>query len=105
VAAAVDSLDAKLMAVLGVPPRSGSGVGIDPADEDFTSLEYLARSLRALAGSIDGAPAAPTQGDRAAMQSYQKILDADLATWNQIRTTDLPRLNSLLKQNGLPALE
>jgi photosystem II stability/assembly factor-like uncharacterized protein len=105
VMAAVDSLDAKLMAVLGVPPRSGPGVGSDPAEEDFTSLEYLGRSLRGLANSIDGAPAVPTQGDLAALQSNRKNLDADLASWNQIRTTDLPQLNSLLKQNGLPAVE
>jgi hypothetical protein len=40
-----------------------------------------------------------------AIQYERKTLDADLAGWNQIKATDLPQLNSLLKQNGLPAVE
>jgi photosystem II stability/assembly factor-like uncharacterized protein len=105
VVTAVDSLDSKLMVVLGAASRGGAGAGPGPANEDFTSLEYLGRSLPALANSIDGAPTAPTQGDMTAIENDRKISDADLASWNQIRTTDVLQLNSLLRQHNLPAVE
>jgi photosystem II stability/assembly factor-like uncharacterized protein len=102
---AADALDKKLLAVLGTQERPGAGGGPGPANEDFTTLGHLGRSLPMLAYSIDGAPASPTQGDLEAIQNARKVLDADVAGWNLIRTTDLPQLNSLLKQNNLPALE
>jgi hypothetical protein len=105
VAAAADSLDQKLMAVLGAPSREGAAAGPGVASDDFTSLEYLGRSLPALAFSIDGAPAAPTQGDLNAIANARKTLDADMAKWNQIKTSDMPQLNTLLRQNGLTAVE
>ena len=105
VAAAADALDQKLTAVLGESPREGVASGPGVTSDDFTSLEYLNRSLPMLAFSIDGAPAAPTQGDLAAIANARKTLDADVASWNQIKTSEVPRLNAVLQQNGLRALE
>ncbi|HTK96256.1 MAG TPA: hypothetical protein VL382_11535, partial [Terriglobales bacterium] len=100
VVAAADALDRQLMAVLGTATRFGQ-----PASEDFTSLEYLGRALPDLAGSISGAPVAPTRADLAAMQTYRRVLDAALAGWSRLKTAELPQLNGLLKQKGLPAVE
>jgi hypothetical protein len=101
---AIDGLDRKLMALLGATPR-GAGGGPGLASDDFTSLEYVGRSLSTLAFSISGAPAAPTQSDLDGIQNTRRILDSDLASWNQIKTSDLPQLNSTLHQNGLTAIE
>ena len=105
VATAIESLDTKLMAVLGTSPRTGAAAGPPPPSEDFTTLEYLNRTLPALSSSIDGAPAAPTDGDLRAIQNARKVLDTDLAAWNQIRTSDVPQLNSVLRANNLQAIE
>jgi hypothetical protein len=99
VLAAADALDAKLMAVLGAPRRYGV------PSNDFTSFEYLNSELSSLAGSLGGAPVAPTQGDLTAIQNDRRLLDSGLAKWNGLKTIDLPQFNSLLQQNGMPALQ
>jgi hypothetical protein len=104
VAASVDSLDRKLTTVLGASTR-GAGGGPGLASDDFSSLEYVGRSLSTLAFSINGAPAAPTHSDLAGIQNTRRILDSDLAAWNQIKSSDVPQLNSLLRQNGLSGVE
>jgi photosystem II stability/assembly factor-like uncharacterized protein len=104
VSASVEALDRKLMAMLGATTR-GSGGGPGLASDDFSSLEYAGRSLSTLAFSINGAPAAPTRSDLTGVQNTRRILDSDLATWNQIKSSDVPQLNSLLRQNGLSGVE
>jgi photosystem II stability/assembly factor-like uncharacterized protein len=104
VSGSVGALESKLTTLLGASPR-GAGGGPGLASDDFSSLEYVGRSLSTLNFSINGAPAAPTQGDLAGIQNTRRTLDADLTTWNQIKTTDLPQLNSVLRQNGLNAVE
>lgn len=100
---ALDSLDHRLVALLGSNQRAAAaGPGV--ASDDFTSLDYVVRSLGTLAGSVNGAPVAPTQSDVQGIQNTRKVLDSDLAAWDQLKS-DLPALNSLLRQNGLTALE
>ena len=99
VVAAADALDAKVMAVLGTPPTYGV------PSTDASSFEYLKSALSSLASSLSGAPAAPTQGELTAIQNDQRLLATDLSKWNEIKATELPRFNELLKQNGLPAME
>jgi hypothetical protein len=55
--------------------------------------------------SIESAPQAPTSGDLAALEQARRALAAALAAWNQIKTTGLPQLNSLLRRNNLPPIE
>jgi hypothetical protein len=102
---AVDALERKLAGLLGAQARSAPGMGPGAVNEDFTSFEYLGRTLPMLAYSIDGAPAAPTEGDLRALENARKIFDADLGKWNQITTTDVAQLNSVLRQNKLPTIE
>jgi hypothetical protein len=104
VSASAEALDRKLSAMLGATTR-GSGGGPGMTTDDFSSLEYVGRSLSTLAFSINGAPAAPTHSDLAGIQNTRRILDSDLATWNQIKSSDVPQLNSLLRQNGLSGVE
>jgi photosystem II stability/assembly factor-like uncharacterized protein len=99
VVTAADALDATLMAVLGTPRRFGV------PNDDVTSFEYVNSALSSLASSLSGAPAAPTQGDLTALQNLHKLADADLAKWNQLKTAELPQLNSLLKQDGMTPLD
>jgi hypothetical protein len=104
VSASVEAVDRKLSAMLGSSVR-GSGGGPGLASDDFASLEYVGRSLSTLTFSINGAPAAPTHSDLVGVQNTRRILDSDLARWNQIKSSDVPQLNSLLRQNGLGGVE
>jgi hypothetical protein len=99
-AEAIETFDRKLTELAGAP-STGTGGGPGVASEDFTSFDYVNRTLSTLAFSIDGAPAAPTRSDLDGLENVRKILDTDMASWNQLRTSELPRLNSVLQQNGL----
>ena len=105
VIASVDTLERKLTVLLGAASRGPGGGGPGMASDDFISLEYVGRNLSTLASSINGAPAAPTATDLEGVQNTRRILDSDLSNWNQIKTSDLPQLNSLLQQNGFAALQ
>ncbi|MBV9435619.1 MAG: hypothetical protein JOZ44_06185 [Acidobacteria bacterium] len=101
---ALDAFDRKLTSTLGAPSREfGGGPGV--ASEDFTSLDYVNRSLSTLAFSVDGAPAAPTQSDVAGIRNARQILDSALAAWQQLKSSDLPQLNRVLEQNGLAQVQ
>ncbi|HET9742250.1 MAG TPA: hypothetical protein VFQ00_05815 [Terriglobales bacterium] len=105
VAGAADNLDKKLLAVLGNERGRNAAAGPGAISEDFTSLDYLSRGLPMLSASINSAPAAPTASDLKAIQNLHKVLESDMAAWNQIKTTDVPQLNTTLRQNNLPAVE
>lgn len=108
-ASPLDALDRKLAALIGTGAGArGSGAGGGGAPEegvDSSSLQYVSRTLSTAMSSIESAPEAPTAGDLAALQQAQRALGAALAVWNQVKTADLPRLNSLLRQSGLPVIE
>ena len=69
------------------------------------SLSRLNNGLNAVVSALDTADAAPTTQETAMVADLEKALDEQLSTWEEIKTKDVPELNSRLKQAGLPEID
>jgi hypothetical protein len=54
---------------------------------------------------VESADAAPSSDKTQALAKYQQILDAALAKWERVKTSDLPHLNARLKSAGQEPIE
>jgi hypothetical protein len=54
--------------------------------------------------SLQGADVAPTANQRVAIASARESAADVMARWNALRTTELSRLNALLKAAGLATI-
>jgi photosystem II stability/assembly factor-like uncharacterized protein len=101
VADAVAALDKKAEALVGVEARGfgrfGGGGGPD-------TLNSIRGTLGSLLARLQGADVAPTTPTAAAVADRQKALTSLLARWTALRSEDVPRLNTQLKQANLPAV-
>jgi hypothetical protein len=68
------------------------------------SLARLNTGLTTLLESVDSADAAPTGTQVNTFSDVKNVLDQQLASWEQIKSTDVPQLNSKLKEAGRPPL-
>ena len=104
VLAALDGFDRKMQAIVGAaaPPNPD---GAPEESPDRTSLLYLQRQLSAIANSVNGADAAPTAGAIAAFGQVQQVLPKTLAAWAELKSRDLPQLNTVLRDNSLPPVQ
>jgi len=57
-----------------------------------------------LEDEVDYGDGAPTEQFRQMAVEYRSALDAEVARWKTIVTTDLPRLNRQLAARGLPQI-
>jgi hypothetical protein len=102
VLAAVDAFEKKLNEVAGLSPRPGA-LGQENTDE--TSLQAVDRKLGILAFSVQGADAAPTAGQMAALEQARTALASAVAKWNDLKSTDLPHLNDVLSAAGAATVQ
>jgi photosystem II stability/assembly factor-like uncharacterized protein len=99
--AAADQLNKKMTPIeeelIQVQMKSSEGNLRYPnkLNEQFDSLMH----------TEDSADSAPTQSTAAVFDSLNKQLEAQLAKWQQVLTTDLPALNQLMHSNNVPAIE
>jgi len=73
------------------------------ASED--ELHYptkLNSKLGSLNQAVDSADAAPTEGEIGVFAELDKKLDTELAKWREITDTDIPALNSALRNANVP---
>jgi hypothetical protein len=98
VRAAAESLKARLAAVEDslYNPRLRSGQ--DPLNYPIR----LNNKMAALLGVVESAEAAPTRQSYAVFADLSHRIDAQLAALDALVRTDLPRLNALLRAQGLP---
>jgi photosystem II stability/assembly factor-like uncharacterized protein len=64
----------------------------------------LNNHLVALGGVVGSAETAPTQQSYEVFEMLSKDLDAQLAKWKEIVSSDVPAYNSLVKQQEVPAI-
>ena len=99
VAAAIKALEDKVTAALDGPenpPAVGpKPIGLQSASDDALSIY----------GMVSQVDAAPTAAQVAATATIERGLPAALGDWGKILGTDLPALNAILKQAGLPELD
>jgi len=92
---AAAALDVKLAALEGEP----TPLLEEPKTVSFSAVNDTLTALMAL---VDGADFAPSEESFAAYQRTCKALNATLATWQEIKTKDLPAFNATLTQNNVP---
>ena len=68
------------------------------------SVARLNTGLTTLLESVDSADAAPTRTQVNTFSDVKNALDQQLASWEQIKSMDVPQLNSKLKEAGQPPL-
>jgi hypothetical protein len=97
---AIAALDAKAAALEGGGGggRGGRGGG------SSASLAALNGELAALYAIVEGADTAPTPQALAAVADRERALTSLLASWNTLRTKDVPALGAQLERAGLPKL-
>jgi hypothetical protein len=69
------------------------------------SLARLNVGLNTLLSSVDSADAAPTTHAAATFKEVQAALQEQLARWQEMKTKDVPALNSMLQKSGLPPID
>ena len=72
-----------------------------PARESFA---HVNRALATLLEVVEGADAKPTAQALSALEDVDRALTALLAQWSAIESRDLPAVNAVLRQAGLPAV-
>ena len=101
----VEELHRKLIRVLGAEQSSSPDFsGEFGPSKDFTSLRYLDSSLGQLEHVVESADAAPTPDAIKAFHQKQQVMKSTLGVWREIKTRDIPELNSLLRQAKLPTI-
>jgi photosystem II stability/assembly factor-like uncharacterized protein len=97
---AADDLTKRMSAVeeelIQVNMKSSEGNLVFPnkLNEQFDTFSHV----------IDGANAAPTQPQREVFQMLSDRLDAQLKTWAQLKTDEVPKIGGQIKQLDLPVL-
>jgi photosystem II stability/assembly factor-like uncharacterized protein len=54
-----------------------------------------------LQGAVDSADTAPTEGELAVFAELNQKLDAQLAKWHELLSTDVPAINTAMQKNGI----
>jgi photosystem II stability/assembly factor-like uncharacterized protein len=93
IAEAAGTLDKKAAELVAVE-RQYPPVGI-------VSLAALNGSLGSLLQLVEGADAAPTAQAHETFITYKRLLDQQMAKWNELKAKDLPALNELLRQRQM----
>jgi photosystem II stability/assembly factor-like uncharacterized protein len=102
--AQIDALMAKVQDLSGVVlhPDPRNSMGSAPRNTD--SLRALAMNLGKLGQAVDGADAEPSADAQSAWFTLSQTLDNTLAGWNELRHTELARLNHALEASGKQAV-
>jgi hypothetical protein len=105
-AAALTDLEKKVGAATG--PGGGGGFGsfgfAVPGNEP-TTLRQMSAAMSTLLGVVESADVAPTADAAAASEKWEAAAKVTLARWNEIQTTDVARVNSMLEKAKLQPLK
>jgi hypothetical protein len=97
---AARSLKVKMTAVEEALYQTKNQSGQDPLNYPIR----LNNRLAALSGVVSGADAAPTAQSYAVYEELVADINAQLATLNQVISTDLPAFNKLVRDQDIPAV-
>jgi DNA repair exonuclease SbcCD ATPase subunit len=57
-----------------------------------------------LQNAVDSADTAPTEGELGVFAELNQKLDAQLAKWHELLSTDIPAINAAMQKNGIPLI-
>jgi photosystem II stability/assembly factor-like uncharacterized protein len=103
VAAASDSLDTKIVKIMGGAGQRGGGGRGGPAPPP--SLNAVRTQLARLEHTVQNADVAPTTAQSENYDTLVKPLNDLLDQWTALKGSDLSALNSTLRLNHLPTLD
>ena len=98
--AAADELHKKMSAVEEVLIQ----VDMKGSEANLAFPNMLNEEYDTFSHTIEGADTAPTQPQIALGQYLGQHLDEQLKAWQQIKTGELPQVNTLIRQSDVPAL-
>ena len=98
----VDTLERRLSDLDGTEGGWGALFLSTPEGRSLTRLNV---GLKTLLAAVDSADTAPTKAESDTFRDAQTAVKEQLALWNEIKTKDVPALNSQLQKSGLPALD
>ena len=94
----VQALEKKISTLLGAPG------GFFGAVLKGVTLGKVSGEVGTLYGDLDGADAAPTAAQLAAITQTARDFGQVMKSWKAIKKTDIPALNQQLRQANLPEL-
>ena len=97
IAEAASSLDKKAAELIAVEEQYPP-VGI-------ISAASVNGALGSLLGGVESADAAPTVQANETFFTYKRLLDQQLAKWDELQAKDIPALNELLRQRQMPPIK
>ena len=100
----IEALDRRTKAILGPEPANPFASSANEAATDRTSLRYLSGALGEVERVVESADVAPTEDAVTALAQEHQAMNSRLAQWNEVKTRDLPQLNSMLGQANLPPI-
>ncbi len=100
VLAAAEALEKKIAPIEDEVAQTKSKASEDPLNFPIR----VNNKLLLLQQTVESADTAPTQQAQAVFAELGKQLDASLAKWRQIVSTDLPALNETVRNANLPAI-
>jgi photosystem II stability/assembly factor-like uncharacterized protein len=104
--AALGRVEEKIRDVQGrTAPANPDAAGVGDGGPAPGTLRYLRSFLGSLQRAVESGDSAPTAQVQTGFGKAGRSLDAALARWNALRSTDLPALDDVLGRAGLPPIE
>jgi hypothetical protein len=87
--------------VAGLEPPANPANSVGTPAMDFFTMRYLGHAYADLDASVESADAAPTADEMQAFFRYAKQLNEILARWEDLKKSDIERLNVSLQSANL----
>ena len=100
---ALRALAGKIDDIAGAQPVIDTE-GFPPVVTEHTSLLFVSGELQRVMQSVNAGDAAPTDNALKALSEAQQTFTSAAAKWDELKSADLPKVNSLLQQNNLAPL-
>jgi photosystem II stability/assembly factor-like uncharacterized protein len=97
----VEALIGEVDAVAGLEPPANPANSVGTPAMDFFTMRYLGHAYADLDASVESADAAPTADEMQAFFRYAKQLNEILARWEDLKKSDIERLNVSLQSANL----
>ena len=103
ITAALQKFKERVVLIAG-RPSEGFGSATQALDLDRTSLRHLQTAFSEIESAIESADAAPTPERLSALANDIRTLQTTMASWHEMLSGELPRLNAQLRDAGFEEL-
>jgi hypothetical protein len=79
-------------------------VKLAASEDNLRYPNMLNEQYDAFLGTVDGEDFGPTEPQRQVFASLHSSLEEQLTLWRQLSSTDLPALQALMREHGVPSI-